>query len=454
MKAIVLAAGQSRRLRSSLSKVMQPILGKTVVQYVVESAMFAGIDDITVIVGNGGDAIKAELSNVYPHLHFTIQDKQLGTGHAVMAGMGRVSDTDDVLVLCGDMPLVTSEFVAELVDFYKSTQAAAVIAAVHRPDLGSFGRVYTDENGMFREIIEYRDMKPDSADTEWANTGICIFNGGALRRGLSQVGNANNQNEYYLTDVPKIMRDEGLAVRVFESYAGMSVFTGISTQIDLAEATAHMQDRINAQHMLNGVRMIDPTSVYIDSTVEIGPDVVLYPGVILEGGCNIAAGVVIGAHSHLKDTIVGEGAIVRQSVAINAIIGAGTEVGPFAYLRPEANIGDQCKVGSFVEIKKSTIGTKSKVPHLSYVGDTTVGSGVNIGCGVITANYDGKNKHNTIIEDDAFIGSNVNLIAPVTIGAGAVVAAGSTVTKNVTSCALCIARARQEEKPDWAKNRR
>jgi len=454
MKAIILAAGQGKRMRSHLQKVLHPLLGKTIVQYAVEAALFAGIEDITVVVGSDGGEITAELSCVYPQLHFAIQEKPLGTGHAVQAGMGRINDCDDVLILCGDTPLITVEFIRELKNFYSKNNSDAVIAAAYYPELGDLGRVYADADGFFQEIVEYKDIKPGTPPTEWINTGIYVFKGGALKQGLAKMDNNNNQNEYYLTDVPKILREDGLNVRVFESRADMAVFTGINTQVQLAEAISHMRNRINTKHMLNGVRMIDPSTVYIDGTVEIEPGVVIYPGVILEGNCKISTDVIIGAHSHLKNATIGNGVHIQQSVLMDTVIGAGTSVGPFAYLRQGVQIGESCRIGNFVEIKNSNIGDGTKAAHLAYIGDADVGKNVNYGCGAITANYDGKNKHRTVIGDNAFIGSNSNLVAPVKIGEEVLVAAGSTITDDLQSGSLGIARAKQVEKLGWAKTKK
>jgi len=465
MKAIILAAGQGKRMRSDLHKLLHPILGKTIIRYVVEAAFSAGIEDVTVVIGTDGEMIKKELVSVYPQLNFAVQEKPLGTGHAVLAGMERVNDDDDVLVLYGDMPLITGEFIRELETFYNETGSTAIVTAGHYPELGDLGRVYADADGFFQEIVEAKDAKPDAPVTEWVNTGNFIFNGGALRKGLAKMNNNNNQNEYYITDVPKILRDAGHNVRVLRSKADMVVFTGINTQVQLAEAVKHMQKRINTRHMLNGVRMIDPSTVYIDDTVEIEAgyveypgvvievqcNVIIYPGVILEGKCKIRSGAVIGANSHLKNSQIGEGVHINQSVLYDSIVGDHTMVGPFAFLRQNANVGRNCRIGDFVEIKNSTLGDGTKSAHLAYIGDASVGKNVNIGCGAITANYDGKKKHRTVIGDGAFVGSNVNLVAPVTIGDGAVIAAGSTVTEDVSSCALCIARARQVEKPNRYK---
>ena len=454
MKAIILAAGQGKRMRSHLQKVLHPILGKTIVQYVAEAALSAGIEDITVVVGSDGGDITAELSRVYPQLHFATQEKPLGTGHAVQAGMGRIDDDDDVLILYGDTPLITVEFIRELKAFYDKNSSNAVVTAAYYPELGDLGRVYADADGFFQEIIEHKDVKPSTLPTEWINTGIYVFNGKALKQGLAKMDNSNSQNEYYLTDVPKILREDGLHVRVFESLADMTVFTGINTQVQLAEAVSYMQNRINTKHMLNGVRMVAPSAVYIDDTVELEPGVIIYPGVILEGNCKISAHVTVGAHSHLKNATVGNGATIQQSVVMDAIIGAGTSVGPFAYLRQGVQVGEKCRIGNFVEIKNSNIGDGTKAAHLAYIGDADVGKNVNYSCGAITANYDGKNKHRTMIGDNAFVGSNANLIAPVKIGDDAFVAAGSTITNDLQSGSLGIARARQVEKPNWAKTKK
>jgi len=441
MKAIILAAGKGARMQSDLQKVMHPLLGKPVLQYVVEAARGAGFDDITVVVGKDGAEIERELGAKFDGLHFAVQDEPLGTGHAVLAGSGRITGTDDVLVLCGDMPLVTSEFIGEIVKFKRDNFSEAVVAAVYRDELGDFGRVY-DDNSYFIEIVEARDIK-NHPHTNWANTGICMFKGRSLLRALGMMNNNNTQGEYYLTDVPKIISEDGKNVQVFHSRASMSIFTGINTQEHLAEAASFMRARINSRHMNNGVRMLDPATTYIDEGTKIARGVIIYPNVILEGACEIAANAIIGAGCHLSDTSVGANAHIRQSVTSGAKIGANSEVGPFAYLRPGAIIGQDCRVGNFVEVKNANLADGVKMAHLAYIGDADVGKNVNFSCGAITANYDGTKKHRTTIGDNAFIGSNVNLIAPVEIGSDAIIAAGSTITDQVPPCALGIARERQ-----------
>ncbi|MCL1882236.1 MAG: bifunctional UDP-N-acetylglucosamine diphosphorylase/glucosamine-1-phosphate N-acetyltransferase GlmU [Defluviitaleaceae bacterium] len=449
MKAIILAAGEGKRMMSDIQKVMHTIMGKPIVRYVVEAAKDAGFEDITVVVGKNSAEIKAELADC--NVHFATQDEPLGTGHAVLAGSGRIESSDNVLVLCGDMPLVTGQFIRDLIKFSRDNFADTVVSAVYQPVPTDFGRVY-DDNGYFIEIVEARDIK-NHPHTDWANAGIYLFNGASLLHALGKLSNNNSQKEYYLTDAPKILSEAGKSVQVYHSRADLSVFTGINTQSHLAEATWHMHKRINERHMQNGVRIIDPASVFIGDSVKISCGVLVYPNVILEGSCEILENAVIGPGSHLTDTFVGAGAHVRQSVADSAKIGAGCEVGPFAFLRPNTVLGENCRVGNFVEVKNANLGDDTKAAHLAYIGDADIGKNVNFSCGAITANYDGEKKHRTVIGDNAFIGSNANLIAPVEIGENCLVAAGSTITDNLPPCALGIARERQCVKLGWVEKK-
>jgi len=442
MKAIILAAGHGTRMRSNTQKVMHPILGKPIIEYVSDACKNAGITDITLVVGNENEDIRTAL----PGYNYAIQTEQLGTGHAVQAAAWHIGADDDVLIIYGDMPLITAEFISEFSAFYYEKNCAGAVAALYWPESKDFGRVYSGEDGLFEAIVEARDLKPQSPHTDWTNTGINIFKGAALLQGLSQMTNNNSQREFYLTDVPKILRDAGQMVYVYRSEEGVSTFTGINTQAQLAEAARHMRERINLRHMENGVRMLDPATTYIDSTVEIAQDVILYPGCILEGASKILEGAIIGPHTHMRDTTVGKGTAVRQSVLTGAVVGDNSSIGPFAYLRPGAVTGNKCRIGNFVEIKNANIGEGTAMAHLAYIGDADVGRYVNFGCGAITVNYDGEKKHRTVIKDHAFIGSNANLVAPVEIGEGALVAAGSTITDNLPEYSLGIARKRQENK--------
>ena len=449
MKAIILAAGHGTRMRTKTQKVMHPILGKPIVQYVTDACIGAGIEDITLVVSGESDDMRAAL----PGFNYAVQTERLGTGHAVQAAAGFIKPEDDVLVIAGDMPLITSDFIREFAEFYTAKACSSVVSAVYMPNAGDFGRVYVGENGAFEAIVEARDLLPDSPLTNWANTSIYLFKGAALLNGLSQISNSNSQGEYYLTDVPKILRDAGHRVYAFQSRDDVSNFTGINTQAQLAEAAQLMRMRINLRHMSSGVRMLDPATTYIDDTVKIAPNVVIYPGCILEGACEIGEDSIIGPYTHMKNTKVSKAAAIRQSVLSDSTIGEGTTVGPFAYLRASAVIGKKCRIGNFVEIKNANLSDGVKMAHLAYIGDADVGRNVNYSCGAITANYDGKNKHRTVIEDGVFVGCNANLVAPLTIGAGALIAAGSTVTEAVPAECLTIARARQVNKEGRAKKR-
>ena len=451
MKAIILAAGQGTRMCSATPKVLHPIMGKPFLQYVPEACIKAGISDITIVVGNDGDAIKSVLGE---SVKYAIQAEPLGTGHAVLSAAENVQPNDDILILAGDMPLITADFINNLIAYYTQKDRATIVAAVHKQNTGDFGRVYANEDSHFESIIEARDLGSDSPPSNWVNTSIYLFKGEALLYGLSHMENNNSQKEYYLTDVPKILKNAGSPVYVYPSTEDEAIFTGINTQAQLAEATQHMRNRINLQHMENGVRMFDPATTYIDAAVQIEPNVVIYPGCILEGCCVIEADAIIGPYTHMQNTTIGKHTAVRQSVLTDAKVGSNTTVGPFAYLRPGAVIGNKCRVGNFVEIKNATLADGAKAAHLAYIGDADIGRNVNYSCGVITANYDGKNKHRTTIKDGAFIGSSSNLVAPVEIGEGAFIAAGSTITNDVPDYSMGIARERQVTKNDWVKNKR
>ncbi|MCL2527285.1 MAG: bifunctional UDP-N-acetylglucosamine diphosphorylase/glucosamine-1-phosphate N-acetyltransferase GlmU [Defluviitaleaceae bacterium] len=449
MKAIILAAGHGRRMKTNKQKVMHHILGNPLVQYVAEACAEAGIQDITLVVNSQGEEIRKAM----PGYNYAIQTKQLGTGHAVQSAAEHIHADDDVLILYGDMPLITADLIKNFINFYMTKDCAGAIVAVYQPEVGDFGRVYIDEKGMVESITEVKDMTAKTPPTDWGNPSIYMFKGTALKQGLKGLKNNNNQEEFYLTDVPQILRDADERIYTYCTNESLDSFVGINTQAQLAEAASIMRSRINLQHMENGVQIMDPATTYIDKSVEIAADTIIYPGCILEGTCKIEPGAIIGPYTHMKDTVVGKGTAVRQSVLTSAKIGENTEVGPFAYLRPGAAVGDRCRVGNFVEIKNAILGNETKMAHLAYIGDADVGSKVNIGCGVITANYDGKKKHRSVIRDGAFIGSNANLIAPIEIGEGAFIAAGSTITEAVPDYSMGIARERQTTKENWVKKK-
>jgi len=450
MKAIILAAGQSKRMKSSLRKTLHPLCGKPVIKYITDACCNAGVTDITIVISEDDEQTKTIYTQdgvLQSGVRFAVQRNPRGTGHAVQAALEEsthFTDEDEILVLAGDMPLLTADFINDMAECFRKAQTddtrgcAAVVSAVHWPENTDFGHVYADADRFFIETVEARDLTAAHNPTPLRGTSCYLFNGAALKHGLSQLTDDNAQKEFYLTDVPKHIKNNGQAVKVFTCAEEVAIFTGINTQVQLADAAAYMRRRINAAFMANGVQMIDPAATYIDADVQIAPEAVIYPGVVIEGASVIAQGARILAHSVISD----------------AQVGAFSQIGPFAYLRPGTKIGEKCRIGNFVEVKNANIGNQTNAAHLTYIGDADVGSRVNVGCGVITANYDGVNKSRTTIHDRAFIGSNANLIAPVEIGEGAFIAAGSTINKSMPANSFAIARARQETKENWDKDPR
>ncbi|PDO11094.1 MAG: UDP-N-acetylglucosamine diphosphorylase/glucosamine-1-phosphate N-acetyltransferase [Candidatus Reconcilbacillus cellulovorans] len=449
--AIVLAAGEGKRMRSRTPKVLHPVCGKPMIGHVVE-AVRRTANRVIVVVGRGAEAVQAYLGDA---VEYAVQPEPLGTGHAVMQARSLVEsgEAEVVLVASGDSPLIRPETLEEMVRLHAEKRAAVTLLTAERDDPGGYGRVVRAADGSVARIVEDKDCSPEEAAVKEINAGVYCFDRRLLFSALARVTNRNAQGEYYLTDVVGILCAEGATAAAFKTSDPAEAF-GVNDRLALAEAERLMRRRINRHHLQNGVTMIDPDRVYVDADVEIGPDTVLYPGVSLRGRTRIGAECVIGPDADITDSDIGDRVKIRYSVLAGARVGPDSDVGPFAYVRPGSVIGASVRVGDFVEIKNSTIGDGSKVPHLSYVGDARVGSGVNIGCGAITANYDGYRKHTTIIEDGAFIGSNVNLIAPVRIGRGAYVVAGSTITHDVGEDELAIARERQINKPGYASRLR
>ncbi|GIP13745.1 bifunctional UDP-N-acetylglucosamine diphosphorylase/glucosamine-1-phosphate N-acetyltransferase GlmU [Paenibacillus macerans] len=446
--AIVLAAGQGKRMKSKLYKVLHPVCGKPMVGHVLSAVQQAGCERTIVVVGHGAEAVKSYLGS---SAEYVLQEQQLGTGHAVkQAGPLLAGEEGTTVVICGDTPLVTAETLEALVELHTRKGAAATVLTAKMDNPQGYGRVIRGENGTVERIVEQKDCSPEEAAVQEINTGTYCFDNAKLFAALEKVTNNNAQQEYYLTDVIGILVQAG---EIVEGYAAQDhrESIGVNDRVALAEAEAVMRERIVRRHMLGGVTVIDPASTYIGADVAIGSDTVIYPGTVLAGRTVIGEDCVIGPASQIEDSVIHDGAKVKHSVLSQAEVGKETTVGPFAYLRPGAKLGANVKVGDFVEIKNATLDDGAKVSHLSYIGDAKVGKNVNIGCGAITVNYDGYNKSITEIEDEAFIGSNVNLIAPVKVGKGAYVVAGSTITHSVPEGDLAIARQRQENKPGYAE---
>ncbi|CQR51112.1 bifunctional UDP-N-acetylglucosamine diphosphorylase/glucosamine-1-phosphate N-acetyltransferase GlmU [Paenibacillus riograndensis] len=446
--AVVLAAGQGKRMKSKLYKVLHPVCGKPMVGHVLDTVKATGCQRTVVVVGHGAEKVKAYVGQ---DAEYVLQETQLGTGHAVKQAKDLLGgEAGTTIVICGDTPLVTAETLEGLMALHEGQSAAATVLTAVMDQPAGYGRIIRGEDGGVQKIVEQKDCTPEEAAVNEINTGTYCFDNAKLFAALDKVTNSNNQQEYYLTDVIGILRAQGDIVLGYQAHdAAESI--GVNDRLALSEAESLMRQRINRQHMLNGVTIIDPASTYIAADVVIGADTTLYPGTVLKGKTVIGEDCIIGPSSEIENCVIMNGAEVKHSVLNQAQVGARTSVGPFAYLRPGAVLGEEVKIGDFVEIKNASIGDGSKVSHLSYVGDATVGKNVNVGCGAITVNYDGYNKSRTEIGDDAFIGSNVNLVAPVTVGKGAFVVAGSTITRSVSENDLAIARVRQENKPGYAE---
>lgn len=446
--AIVLAAGQGTRMKSKLYKVLHPVLGRPMVQHVINEVKKVKLEKIVTIVGHGAEKVKEYIGN---ESQFVIQEEQLGTGHACMQAEDMLKDkVGSTIVVCGDTPLITSETYQALFEFHEEQQAKATVLTAIAPNPFGYGRVLRDNQNEVKRIVEHKDANEQELLMNEINTGTYCFDNQALFAALKEVNNDNNQGEYYLPDVIEILRNKSEKVTAFVT-PEFDETMGVNDRVALAEAEKVMKKRINNAHMRNGVTIIDPDHTYIDPDVIIDSDVVIYPGSIIKGQSHIKTEAEIGPHTEINNCVIGEETIVKESVVSKSDIGRRVNIGPYTHIRPEAKVADNAKIGNFVELKKVQIGENSKVSHLSYIGDADIGGNVNVGCGTITVNYDGKKKHLTTIKDNAFIGCNSNLIAPVTIGEGSYVAAGSTITDEVPDESLSIARARQTNKEGYAK---
>lgn len=449
VSAIILAAGAGTRMKSSKSKLVHEVCFRPIVEWVYQAAAGAGAGKIVTVVGHQAQQVKACLGE---EKLYALQEKQLGTGDAVKSAMPNIDDGGCVLVLSGDVPLISEETLRAAVDYHLKNRFAATIITADVQDPTGYGRVIRDENDSVKYIVEEKDASPAQKVVTEINSGLYCFDTGLLRAALGELSNDNAQGEYYLTDTIAILLKTGYRVGAFRLADDREIM-GINDKVQLSLANEAMKQKIVREHMLQGVTFINPDSCYISPETEMEPDVVIYPGTLLEGTCKIGSGSVIGPNTHLTDVTVGENTKIESSVLCSSTVGSNTNVGPFAYVRPGSTIGSQVKVGDFVEVKNSVIGEGTKISHLTYVGDSDVGEKVNFGCGTVTVNYDGQEKHRTTIGDRSFIGCNTNLVAPVTVEADSYIAAGSTITDTVPADALAIARSRQVVKEGWKKNK-
>jgi bifunctional UDP-N-acetylglucosamine pyrophosphorylase/glucosamine-1-phosphate N-acetyltransferase len=452
--AVVLAAGQGTRMRSSLAKVLHPLLGRPLLSYPLDACRAAGVGRIVAVVGHQADQVRRNLGAA--DVTFALQAEQKGTGHALLCAreaLGNGGFRGTALVLCGDVPLLRPETLWRLADAHRQAGALVTVLSMEPPEPRGYGRLVRDAAGRLERIVEERDASPAQRAVREVNTGTYALELPWAWDALAQVGTANSQGEYYLTDVVGVAAQQGRAAAVL--LEDPDEVMGINSRLHLAEAAAALRRRINRAWMEAGVTLEDPETTWIEPGVALEPDVTLGPSVRLEGTSRIASGARIDQGSVVADSEIGPGAHVKPyCVLAEARVGPGAQVGPFAHLRPGAVLADDARVGNFVEMKKSVLGRGSKANHLTYLGDATVGEGANIGAGTITCNYDGVAKHKTAIGDGAFIGSNTALVAPVTVGAGATVAAGSTLTHDVPDGALGVARGKQRNVEGWNRRKK
>lgn len=457
--AIVLAAGEGTRMHSAVPKVLHPVAGRPLVEHAVRAA--AGLDprQLVVVVGHGREAVADRLGAVAAALgrevHTAVQAEQHGTGHAAGCGLDALPAglTGTVLVTYGDVPLLDTATLHALVSEHQRTGQAVTVLSATVDDPSGYGRMLRDSSGAVLGIVEHRDASAAERAITEINSGIYAFDAEVLRSALRRLGSSNSKGERYLTDVVGLARADGLAVGALPCTDPWLV-AGVNDRVQLAELGAELNRRLLRQWMRAGVTVVDPTSVWLDADVRLAPDVVLYPGVQLHAGTVVAAGTAIGPDCTLSGCRVGAGATVVRTHAVDAVLADGAQVGPFAYLRPGSRIGERAKVGTFVETKNAELGAGAKVPHLSYVGDATIGASTNIGAATVFVNYDGMAKHRTTVGSHARTGADNMFVAPVTIGDGAYTAAGSVITEDVPPGALAVARSRQHNVADWVSRRR
>lgn len=433
---------------SELPKVAHKAAGKPMIVHIVDIVKQAGIEDINVVVGHGREVVQQLLAS--KNVKFVIQEEQLGTGHALLQAENNIDPQSAVVVLAGDTPLLRSSTIQKVINVHKQNNSSGTILSAELSNPTGYGRVIRQADQSFSRIVEEKDASEEEKQIREINSGIYCFQAGKAFELLHQINTDNAQGEYYLTDVLELIKNNRESVNIIKVEDAQEIY-GVNDRIQLAYVEAILRKRKNLELMSQGVTIIDPNSTFIDKDVKVKQDSIILPYTIIEGSTIIGKNCNIGPYSRISNSQIGDNVIIDSSRVNEAKIGNQCTIGPYAYLRPQAELHDNVKVGDFAEIKKSIIGENSKVPHLSYVGDTIIGKGVNIGAGTITCNYDGKNKHQTIIEDQAFIGSNTNLVAPVRVGENATVGAGSTISHDVPPDTLAVERAKQRNYHSRAK---
>lgn len=443
-KVIILAAGEGTRMKSNTSKVLHKICNRTILSYIIDCVKSVNMDEIMVIVGNNEEEVKKTFSEDIVYIRQYIgKEYPYGTGYAVKLAENRINDEDNILVLTADVPLITEKTIKNLIDSHINNKSDATVLSALFENPSGYGRIIKDDNGNFEKIIEHKDCNSEELLVKEINSGITIFNGGKLKYALNKLNTNNAKGELYITDVFEILHRENSKISTYILDDNHEIM-GINTKIQLSEVEMVMRRRINNEHMLNGVIMENPDTITIEKDVKIGRDTIIEQNVKILGNTIIGENSVIGMNSKIENSVIGNNVIIQASYIEKSVIEDSVDIGPFARIRPNSNIKQKVHIGNFVEVKNAVIDEETKAGHLAYIGDADLGKRINVSCGVIFANYDGKNKFRSKVGDDAFIGSNVNIISPVEIENKGFLAAGSTITKKVEEGQLAIERSEQK----------
>jgi len=444
--ALILAAGKGTRMKSDLCKVLHLVAGRPMISYVVEAVLSAGLGKISIVVGHQSNEVMKSLHS--QGIEFAFQEPQLGTGHAVTVAGSLFNDfSGNILVLCGDIPLVQPRTIEEFIAFHEQQRSLLTVLTTCMENPSGYGRIVRDESQHVLRIVEERDANENEKAIEEINTGVYLVEARLLYSLLERIRPDNVQGEYYLTDIVKEAVKETVPVQAFVLKNSREAM-GINTRADLARASTIVWDRIREDLMNSGVTLLDPTTVYVDAQVRVGRDTVIHPCTTLSGATEIGKECVIESGVNIFDSKLGDCVTILQGSRLDRVlVRDGATIGPMAHLRPDSDIGKNVKIGNFVEVKKTFVGEGTKAAHLTYLGDSIIGKRVNIGCGTITCNYDGKRKHTTVIHDNCFIGSDVQFVAPVEVGAGSLIGAGSTITRDVPPASLAVSRTKQKVYP-------
>lgn len=453
--SIILAAGEGTRMKSKKSKVLHTLLNKTMISYVLDASVEAGAVKNIIIAGKNRSFLEESIKE--DNVSFKTQEIgegiPYGTGYAVSLALDEVSDDDTVLILTGDIPLITGKTLKSFVDYHKDYKSIATVLTATIDDPTGYGRVVKDEQGNMLKIVEHKDCSEEQLEIKEFNSGIMALQGKALKDSIARLDTDNEQGELYLTDIFEILRSDGGNISTFLIDDVEEVY-GINSKLQLAEAEKIMKKRVNDQYMIDGVILEDPERIFIEPGVKIGQDTYIASGVRIFGKTTIGESCELYGDTFIKDSILDDEVVIKSSYIVQSEIGEGTDVGPFSHLRPKSKLGKNVHIGDFVEVKKSTVGDGTKAGHLAYLGDVDLGKNINISCGVIFANYDGKNKARTTVGNGSFIGSNANIVAPCVIEEEAYIAAGSTITETVGKGELAIERGTQANIPGWVEKRK